>query len=266
MIDSVMRFTKVSMALFSLGLTVSCAMGEMQAPTSIVKGECVILLHGMGRTYRSMHSLEQALESRGYYVANIDYPSTEFGIEDLAAQAVSDGISVCEAKGSNVVHFVTHSLGGIITRHYLETNHLDTLGRVVMLGPPNQGSEVTDALADTLFYRYAFGPAGQQLGTGADSFVNSLGPVSYPVGVIVGSEAAFFDRYFSDIIPGKDDGKVSVERAKVKGMTDFLVLPYAHPYIMEEDEVIFQTLHFLNHGSFLHHSDSGIAGPEHEEQ
>ncbi|WP_205749277.1 alpha/beta hydrolase [Desulfopila sp. IMCC35008] len=213
-----------------------------------------------------MQRLEQALQNQGYHVVNIDYPSTEYGIEYLADMAVSNGISVCEEKGANVVHFVTHSLGGILTRYYLEKNRLDKLGRIVMLGPPNQGSEVTDALEDQLLYRYFFGPAGQQLGTDPDSFVNSLGPVSYPVGVIVGSEAAFFDRYFSDIIPGKDDGKVSVERAKVKGMSDFLILPYAHPYIMEEDEVISQTLHFLKHGSFLHQRDSDFAGSDNGEQ
>lgn len=266
MLNYLTQFAKVAVALLYMVWTGSCAVGGGQSPPSIAKEECVVLLHGMGRTYRSMQRLESALRYQGYHVANIDYPSTEYGIEELADVAVSEGISFCEENGANVVHFVTHSLGGIITRYYLKTNELENLGKVVMLGPPNQGSEVTDVLEDTFFYQRFFGPAGQQLGTGDDSFVNSLGPVLYPVGIIVGSESAFFDRYFSDIIPGEDDGKVSVERAKLEGMADFIVLPYAHPYIMDEDEVISQTLYFLEHGSFQHKSASDMSDPETGEQ
>ncbi|BBO90632.1 hypothetical protein DSCOOX_38120 [Desulfosarcina ovata subsp. ovata] len=102
---------------------------------------------------------------------------------------------------------------------------------MVMLSPPNQGSEVADALKENPFYQWYNGPAGQPLGTDPDGFVAGLGPVDYPVGVITGNTHALFDAWFSEKIPGDDDGKVSVGRAKVKGMSDFLVLPFSHPYL-----------------------------------
>ena len=148
------------------------------------------------------------------------------------------------------MHFVTHSMGGILLRYYLSRHSIPELGRVVMLSPPNQGSAAADALLENPVYVWFNGPAGLQLGTGPDGIAASLGPVGFPLGIITGNRAAFFDSWLSDMIPGEDDGKVSVARAKVEGMTDFLVLPYSHSFIMEEEEVIAQTLHFLRHGMF----------------
>lgn len=214
--------------------------------------ECVVLLHGLGRTSASMGLLEDALLAEGYTVANIDYPSREFSIEELAVDAVSRGVLRCGVQDAATIHFVTHSLGGILVRFFLTENPLDELGRVVMLSPPNRGSEVTDMLAEFGPYRFIFGPAGQQLGTSADSLVNMLGPAEYPVGIITGNEASFFDLWFAGIIPGEDDGKVSVERAKLAGMSDFLVVPYTHPFIMRKEKVALQVISFLKSGRFQH--------------
>ena len=119
-----------------------------------------------------------------------------------------------------------------------------------MLSPPNRGSELADRLRDTPVYQWVNGPAGQQLGTGKDGIASRLPPVDYPVGIITGHEPSFFDAVFSEMIPGEDDGKVSVDRAKVEGMADFLSLPYGHTFIMGEEEVIGQVLYFLKNGSF----------------
>ncbi len=212
--------------------------------------ECVVLLHGLGRTYWSMQRMAQTLEAAGFRTVNLDYPSRKHSIEKLAMEVIPEGIQRCHAKGTHTIHFVTHSMGGIVLRYYLSKHTIEGLGRVVMLSPPNQGSEVTDALQDTALHQWYYGPAGRQLSTGPDSLVAQLGPVYYPVGVITGNEHAFFDAWFSGLIPGQDDGKVSVESSKVEGMTDFLVLPYAHPYIMQEEEVMAQTIYFLSHGRF----------------
>jgi len=211
---------------------------------------CVVLLHGLARTSNSMDAMDEALNAAGYRTANIDYPSTEKLIEALAMAAVPEGLGRCRQAGAAQIHFVTHSMGGILLRYYLTNEKIQELGRTVMLSPPNQGSEVTDRLKDTSIYQWVNGPAGQQLGTGPDGIAQRLPPVDYPVGIITGSEASFFDAVFSDMIPGEDDGKVAVERAKVEGMADFLVLPYGHTFIMEEEEVIGQVLYFLEHGSF----------------
>ena len=212
--------------------------------------ECVILLHGLGRTYRSMGPMRDALEQAGYATANIDYPSRDHPIEKLAPETIGIGLERCEGQAANRIHFVTHSMGGILVRYYLAHERLAKLGRVVMLSPPNQGSEVVDHLHDKTIFSWYNGPAGQQLGTGDDSLPLRLGPVDFPLGVITGNKVAFFDEWLDDMFPGPNDGKVSVERAKVEGMHDFLVMPYTHPYIMKAEPVITQTIHFLRHGRF----------------
>jgi pimeloyl-ACP methyl ester carboxylesterase len=211
---------------------------------------CVVLLHGLARTSSSMQDMAEALSAAGYRTANVDYPSTEEPIEELAMTAIPFGIAQCRRAGSEKIHFVTHSMGGLLLRYYLTQEKIPELGRTVMLSPPNQGSEVADKLRDTAVYRWVNGPAGQQLGTGPDGIARRLPPVDYPVGVITGSDASFFDAAFSQMIPGEDDGKVAVERAKVEGMADFLSLPYGHTFIMGEEEVVSEVLYFLEHGKF----------------
>jgi len=215
-------------------------------------GECIILLHGLGRTSDSMDNMTEGLEEAGYSTVNLDYPSRKKTIESLALETIPMGLAECRALGASKTHFVTHSMGGILVRYYLSKHTIENLGRVVMLSPPNRGSEVVDSLKDWELYKWYDGPAGQQLGTGSDSLVMKLGPVDYPVGIITGDAPAFFDFWLEDMIHGPGDGKVSVERAKIDGMRDFLVLPYSHSFIMAKMDVIEQTIHFLVNGTFKH--------------
>ena len=212
--------------------------------------ECVILLHGLARSRHSLERMEEALRLEGFTPVNLDYPSRRKPIEALALEAIPPALARCEEAGAPAIHFVTHSLGGILVRYYLNQRAIPGLGRVVMLSPPNRGSEAADILRHRRLYKWLNGPAGQQLVTGSQGIAARLGPVTYPVGIITGNRHAFFDAWLAGQIPGEDDGKVAVERAKVDGMTDFLVLPYAHPFIMNAHEVIAETLHFLRHGRF----------------
>jgi predicted alpha/beta-fold hydrolase len=212
---------------------------------------CVILLHGMGRTHRSMTTMASHLSDKGYRVVNQDYPSTQANIETLSRGIVAETVQRCRLEGPSApVHFVTHSLGGILVRQYLQAHRLPPGSRVVMLSPPNQGSEIADLLKDNFLYRWIMGPAGQQLGTGADAVSHRLGPVDVPVGIITGDST--LEPWFSSRVPGPDDGKVSVERARLAEMTDFLVVHKSHGFIMNDPEVIAQTAHFLEHGVFRH--------------
>jgi pimeloyl-ACP methyl ester carboxylesterase len=237
---------------FGLLLCLLFVFGHTQAFAETVQTpqakECVILLHGLARTRYSLEKIEAVLQDAGYFTVNLGYPSREQPVEVLAEAVISRSLEQCgEAR---VVHFLTHSLGGILVRYYLGRHPLGNLGRVVMLSPPNQGSEVADELKDQMFYQWFNGPAGQQLITGPEGLPARLGPVNYPVGIITGNRHAFFDGWLAEMIPGVDDGKVSVERAKLEGMRDFLVVPYTHPFIMDADEVIGQSLYFLRHGRF----------------
>jgi len=117
-----------------------------------------------------------------------------------------------------------------------------------MLAPPNQGSEVVDKLGWTFVFKWLNGPAGNELSTGANSTPNQLGPATYPVGIIAGD--CSINWINSLLIPGADDGKVSIERTKLAGMSDHLVIHTAHPFIMKNREAIRQTIQFLRTGAF----------------
>lgn len=217
---------------------------------SMVKNNArAILLHGMGRSHRSMATMGRHLAEQGFQVVNVDYPSTEASIEALSAGIVADTVRVCRTTDPKApIHFVTHSLGGIIVRQYLQTHRLPPDSRVVMLSPPNQGSEIADLLKDWSLYRWIMGPAGQQLGTTADDIPHHLQPVNVPVGIITGDRS--LEPWFSSRVPGPDDGKVSVARARLPEMADFMVVHKSHGFIMNDPEVIAQTIHFLIHGRF----------------
>lgn len=216
-------------------------------PLSAV-GDCVVLLHGLARTANAMQKLESRLLTHGYQVANVNYPSRESAIEELAPWAVSRGLNTCKTFESTRIHFVTHSMGGILVRYYLQTNRIETLGHVVMIAPPNQGSEVVDAMAEVPGFAWVNGPAGLQLGTDKNSVPSKLGPVDYSVGIIAGNKT--FNPLLSQLLPNPDDGKVSVASTKVDGMADFAVVNASHPFIMNDETVIGHVLEFLKTGSF----------------
>lgn len=212
--------------------------------------ETVILLHGLCRSSGSMAKMERALTEVGYKVQNVDYPSRTAPIQKLADDAIGKAVAECQQDGVTRIDFVTHSLGGILVRSYLARHPLPSLGRVVMLAPPNQGSEVVDKLGWTFVFKWLNGPAGSELGTGTNSVPNQLGPVNYPVGVIAGDRSINWIN--SLLIPGRDDGKVSIERTKLAGMSDHIIIHATHPFIMKNREAIRQTIQFLRTGAFDH--------------
>jgi triacylglycerol lipase len=213
------------------------------APTCIAK-ECVILLHGLGLTEVSMSWIADSLSEQGYEVWNKGYPSTEENIQTLSRNSIEPAMRHCENYAAT--HFVTHSLGGILVRFYLQGKDFD--GRIVMISPPNQGSEVPDVLQEIELFKSLLGPAALQLGTGESSIPNSLLPIGGQIGVITGDSTS--DPWFSWLIPGPDDGKVSVESAQLEEMQDFLVVPHGHTFIMLFPGVIDQVLYFLQQGMF----------------
>ena len=211
--------------------------------------ECVILLHGLARTAHSMQRMQRALERSGYFVANVDYPSRDHKIEMLAPIAIEDGLAQCATNpGTSEVHFVTHSLGGILVRVYLVENTIDNLGRVVMLAPPNQGSVAVDELVQIPGFEWLNGPAGYQLGKGPKSVPLSLGVPNFDFSVIAGDRT--IDPITSAVLPNPDDGRVSVSDTRLEGMRDFVVVPVSHAMIMQDRDVIRLVMNYLSRGSF----------------
>ncbi|HTX21181.1 MAG TPA: hypothetical protein VMD27_04940 [Candidatus Aquilonibacter sp.] len=223
------------------------AIAAISSPAAGAQEE-VILLHGLCRTSRSMVKMERALTEAGFKVRNINYPSRTASVQTLADDAIGPAVADCRKDGATKIDFVTHSLGGILVRSYLARHAIPNLGRVVMLAPPNQGSEVVDKLGGWWLFRKINGPAGTELGTGTNSTPNKLGPANFPVGIIAGDRSINWIN--SLLIPGRDDGKVSVERTKLAGMSGFIIIHTAHPFIMRNREAIRQTIQFLHAGRF----------------
>ncbi len=210
-------------------------------------GETVILLHGLGRTRWSLWRVEQALRHDGHNVVNLTYPSRTQAIEELARDYLAPLVAAQGAASR--LHFVTHSMGGIVLRCYLRDHPVPNLGRVVMLAPPNAGSELADRLKPTWLYRTLNGPAGQQLGTAG--LPGRLGP--WPtgrgeLGIIAGDRS--LNPLFSSWLPGPGDGKVTVSSARLEGMADFITVPFSHTWLAWRSEVISQIQTFLRAGRF----------------
>tara|TARA_R110000764_G_scaffold136144_4_gene224051 strand:+ start:1069 stop:1695 length:627 start_codon:yes stop_codon:yes gene_type:complete len=195
-----------------------------------------------------MASMQTALEQADYLVVNLNYPSRHHDVDQLADLAVTPAIEACPADSK--LHFVSHSLGGIVLRHYLQQNALPRLGHVVMLGPPNQGSEIVDTLREVPGFAWLNGPAGLQLGTTEQDLPSQLEQPDFSLGIIAGTQS--INLLLSTLLPNPDDGKVSVQSTKVTGMSDHISLPVTHPLMMRDDQVITQTLHFLRYGHFVH--------------
>lgn len=219
----------------------------------------VVLLHGLARTANSMNKMSEAFRKKGFHTLNLGYPSRSDKIENLSLKALTTALDTFtgEAKEPTLtqekvgkIHFVTHSMGGILLRHYLLHHKIRNLGHSVMIAPPNQGSEVVDFFGNVPGFKLLNGPAGMQLGTNEESLPLRLGPVNFPVGIIAGDRS--INPLLSRRLPKPNDGKVSVASTMVEGMADFIQFPSNHTFIMRNEEVIKQCITFVETGSFRH--------------
>ena len=207
--------------------------------------EIVVLLHGLGRNTTSMWLLASRLEDAGYDVHRVGYSSLDQMPEEILKD-ISLQINQCCQNHTQNVHFVGHSLGGLMVRAYLQNNKIDRLGSVVLLGTPNQGSEMADHFINSCVMDIV-GPTAKALGTDKNSFPKSLKAPYYPVGIIAGETS---DNINNTIIPGKDDGLVSIEATKIDGMTDFIIIKTSHSMMRYNSEVADQTIEFIKNGVF----------------
>lgn len=209
-------------------------------------GNYVVILHGIARSNKHMQKLATYLQKDGFDVINLSYPSTTHKIEDLT-EIINKEISQRTPEDKRI-HFIGYSMGGLMVRALIHKYNYKNLGKVVQLAPPNQGSELADFVKNFWPYKKIFGPAGQQLITDQSAVKHIFGEVNYELGIIAGN--ATIDPISSAIIPGENDGKVAVERTKLEGMKDHIVVSASHTFFPFNKEVQKQTLYFLKNGNF----------------
>jgi triacylglycerol lipase len=221
----------------------------MQATTQPAP-DCVVLLHGIGMRSYVMKRLESALRDSGYRVINISYPSRTMAFEELAGTYLPAELKKHDVASAPQLHFVTHSLGSLLVRKFIQDNRPANLGRVVMIGPPNHGSTAADQAKENELLRKFLGGNLVRLGTGEDAIVRTLGPADFEVGIIAGELPV--NPVFGRVLAGKNDGAVTLESARLEGMSDFLVVPYSHTLMLWRSEVVDQVRTFLREGKFVH--------------
>ena len=243
-------------ALLWLPGSVPAMSAQGAAPATEAK-PCVILLHGLWRSPLSMKHLQWGLERAGYPVVNEGYPSSTLPIQQLAPIGVEDGLAGCSGLGREYVAFVTHSLGGILVREYASQHNIQGLQRVVMLGPPNGGSQMAQYAESAALLKPFMPQAVTQLGTSDESLPRQLGPVDFELGVIAGTVN------YLPFLPGQpeapSDGTVAVAETIVPGMADFIEMPVGHSFMMWDNAVLAQVIYFLEHGRFERHSPPFIS-------
>ncbi len=214
-----------------------------------VKTGTVILLHGFGMRPITLLPVARALRKAGFDTQSPPYRSRLHPLE----QIVDELLPALSRSGDGPVHFVTHSMGGLVARALIARARPKMIGKVVMLGPPHGGSEWVDLLASARISGAFFGPAEEVLSLRRPERVESLlGTVDYPIGVIAGDRPSGVPLISARIMPGPHDGKVSVAATHLKGETDHIVLPVSHSAMIWNGAVQEQVVHFLRHGAFAH--------------
>lgn len=227
-----------------------CARSEVEPIIYQADDELVVLVHGLGRSDWAMWRFAQRLEFVGYRVCRLNYASLGVSVAELLNETTLQ-IDACITNAPKV-HFVGHSLGGLVIRAYLQTNKhaLEnmSLGQVVLIGTPNKGSELADHFSDSWLMNLA-GGISQALVTGTKSLGNNLDAINANVGVIAGTKPfTLTNKRFNS----PNDGLVSVASTKLKGMSDFITMEVSHSQMRYSADVAEQTIHFLLNGSFAH--------------
>lgn len=210
-----------------------------------MSGKAVILIHGIGRSSKSFFGMAKQLADADYCVVGFDYPSTRISIQDSTEFLHR---TLGSLKGIESIDIVCHSMGGLLLRAYLQKHKEPRFHRAVMLGVPNKGAQMADFLKNNRLFKAVLGPAGQQLVTGKDGLISQLPAPDFEFGILAGGRSAA--KGYNPLLPGDNDGTVTVSSTRLPGATDFILLPVIHSFLMTDQSCISATLHFLKHGHF----------------
>ncbi len=243
-------FLSLLLGAFVAFSSLSATPPEPTPPDDAAEKDAAVLLHGLGRTNSAVWLLAARLENAGFLVERIGYHSLTQSPDEILTE-VSRKIDACCAGRRQKIHFVGHSLGGLVIRAYLQEHREEHLGRVVMVGTPNQGTELVDRFRDNWLFPL-LGPTTAALGTDNGSLPSGLSDPYYPVVVIAGVNGSGRNDH---VLRGRDDGLVPVESTKLAGMSDFIDVESGHSMMRYDKEVARQVVAFLKHGEFFSSTD-----------
>jgi pimeloyl-ACP methyl ester carboxylesterase len=205
----------------------------------------VILVHGILSWRGIWEPMIEALRRRDFEPVAVNYPSTRASIEDHVAQLARVIENLADHEE---IHFVVHSMGGLIVRRLLADfpEIREETGRMVMIATPNHGAIPANLVRDLFAFHLVFGPAGQQLATGVNSFIHGLPVPDCEFAIIAGSGGK--SRGINPLLSDDNDGVVEAESARLEGMSDFLLVPHGHNTVMRAPEVVEATVRFLRTG------------------
>ncbi len=245
MYKSILKHGIVNRVLIALFICAGFLVQNAQAQSNSHKGEAVLLIHGFLGSPDDLADIARELRREGYFTISPEFDTRTQTIEQMAKSVIF--AASAHGMDAKVMHVVTHSMGGILLRAYLEDHSIPNLGRVVMIAPPNSGSQVAGELSQYNLYRRFFGPAGAELAN-IKLTPRKLG--NYELGIIAGT--ASVNPIFSQILPGPDDGYVALSSTPLAGMNDFITIPSSHGLITGNEGTIEQVSIFLETGRFDH--------------
>ena len=214
----------------------------------------IILLHGIGRSPRTMAKLATTFKLLNYRVFNPGYNSYLDSYQEILT-SLQNRINDWIEKDA-VVHFVGHSFGGILIRGLLShnQNHNWHLGRCVMLGTPNQGTQSAKFMLSHWLIKYFVPKVTADL-VPASQFLKALPEPEIETGIIAGSvnfsiviPNSWFYKKATDNAPG--DGIVELINTQCKVMADYRVMPLQHSFMTNDKSLIMQVVHFIEFGKF----------------
>jgi pimeloyl-ACP methyl ester carboxylesterase len=224
-----------------------------------MSGTVVLVVHGLGRTRYSMRPLADYLKEHTHWtVLCVGYPSTRAAVDDHARSLMR---VVENLDGIKKVHFVAHSLGNIVIRRFMslaaerkaDEPALPAFGRMVMLGPPNQGAAMATTLGEEFLVRNIVGKPVEELGKHWPWLESSLATPPCEFGIIAGGRGD--DEGYNPLLEGDDDGVVSVESTRLDGAKEMIVVPVLHTVLPNDETVQQYTLRFLRSGRFQRQAD-----------
>lgn len=239
----------IILTIFILFKTIWKSQEYFPANSTEQKPETVIVLHGITKTNRIMYLLSKRIANAGFEVYNITYPYKSHTIQEIA-DFLNDKLIELGVDKKDRINIVGHSMGGLVARAYINRYKPQNLHRVVMIATPNHGSELADAMKNWWIYRLKFGnKSGQQLSTDQRELSDDLGKVNYDLGIVAG--VTWVNPVFSAILPGDDDGLVSVESTKLDGMNEHIIIDFAHTLGIMYKTVSKQVISYLKYGRFV---------------